>query len=133
MDAGKTPLDPTMVTPSFGDIPTNGPTLSSPGSPGTVPVNFEGTPPDDDEQLPDYASSLPQRRAPVTHIFPLTKLGSSSHWLKLVVSSLAVSPQHVPYFFFGQPINGTVELNLDKPEHFTKIDVEVRISCRFGF
>jgi hypothetical protein len=99
-------------------VPSDRETLPPPA------IDSDDLPPPPDEELPDYASLLPYQRPPVTHSYDLSK-GSRTPWLVLTMSSLAPSPKQVPIFFAGRPIKGTVELNLEKPEHFTSVEVEV--------
>lgn len=82
------------------------------------------------EALPGYepsskAQSQPRRRTVVERVFTLdTSKGKPWAFLK-VNSRNSSSSQNAPSFFEGDLVTGTVELELEKPDSFVAIILEV--------
>lgn len=78
-----------------------------------------------DEELPGYSATAstptPTRHDRTVHEYQLAGGG-----LKLTLYSRATLPKHVPYIMSGDPVVGTVELLLEKPDYFCGIEINVR-------
>ena len=97
-------------------------------------LNGEG-----DEQLPSYqavntgvirATSPPATRgiASRTKHSYSRETGKGKPWLTLNVTSRAVSPKVLPVFRDDDEISGEVKIDLDKPESYKGITVNVYLS-----
>jgi hypothetical protein len=83
------------------------------------------------EHLPTYtearaAGAAPPRTSelPTEHTFHLLKT-SGHRWLTLRLRSNAASSTSEPYYFGGDSIAGTVELDLRDPERIRSIELSV--------
>ena len=80
--------------------------------------------------LPAYTARLslsrPNVREPVVHTYSL-KDGRGRAWLILNVASRAPSPFCLPQLYEGEPVRGSVEVDLEKETQVKAVDIMVCI------
>ena len=92
-------------------------------------------PPSDDtaHELPDYADLTrdtalrPRVRRTTAHVYNVYGNKGALDWFLMRVTSRARSAESLPYFLQGDPITGTVELNLKQETTVRAVTMSVRL------
>jgi len=89
------------------------------------PPPFE---PSDNSAPPGYQGGGPSRSVstrPLREVISTLNTSKGKPWALLKVMSRVGKASEVPAFVEGEPITGTVELNLDKSDHIQAVTIEV--------
>ena len=84
-------------------------------------------------ELPDYTDlnvdvdALPRSRRATAHVYNVYGNRGVKQWFMLHVKSRARAPESLPYFLQGDPIAGSVDLDL--PQETTIRSVSVHVRC----
>jgi hypothetical protein len=112
--------------PDKAPLDTSGDPQPAPGPPAAAASN-------DDGELPSYSlRTPPSQRDRTEHVYHLRSGSSAQPWLTLSFPSSASATDKPPYLNGGEPLIGTVKLDLAKPEWISGIDFTVRRHCLQG-
>lgn len=92
------------------------------------PPSFDSVVNSSETYLPAYSSKAPgSSKAPVEHVYT-TEDGKGRPWLTLNIASKASSPSHLPLLLEGEPIVGTVSLDLTEDAKIKSVSISVRLN-----